>query len=414
MNDGYFFSKLGQDVLAKQIMTLAGFDIGNDTSVVAVVKDRSTIDVLLNDESKYETPSVVSFAQRNRHFGHQALSFLFKNPAATISQIKRIIGRRYGWPGMKELLDELPFSIRRDEHDGILIRVDDTGEEPREYTPVQILAMLLSNLRKMVEENAGGVPISRLVVGVPSYFTDCERIAYLDAVEISGVDRCNVRLMHEGTAIALGYGFYKPEFSGIVVFVDVGHCHTQVTVARFSLQKMQVLCHQSNRSLGGRDFDRVLFAYFCRIFRNKYSDISLAGKNIHRMNARLMSQCEKAKKVLTSNTEAWINIESVVDDLHFSQVISREEFDLLSAHLVQNITDACRKALIECGITTDQVQSVELAGSGSRIPAISNDMSRFFNKNMSRTLNSSECIARGCALQASIMANSIKNYKVWK
>jgi len=213
-------------------MSVLGFDIGNENCVVAAVKQRG-VDVLLNDESKRETPAVVSFGEKQRFIGSAGAACAAMNPKSTISQVKRLIGRSFDQPGVQDDLRLLPFETSKGPDGEILIHLQYMGER-HTFTPVQILAMFLSHLKQMAEKTLE-MQISDCVIGIPSYFTELQRRLYLDAATIAGLKP--LRLMHECTATALGYGIYKTDFSSSgpnhVAFVDVGHSDTQVAIVLF-------------------------------------------------------------------------------------------------------------------------------------------------------------------------------------
>ncbi|GKD34568.1 heat shock 70 kDa protein 16-like protein, partial [Tanacetum coccineum] len=291
-------------------MSVIGFDIGNVNCVIAAAK-RGGIDVLLNDEAKRESPAVVSFGDKQRFLGSAGAAFATANPKSTISQIKRLIGRQYKEPSVQEELKLLPFVTIEGPRGGILIELE-YMKEKLTFTPLEILGMLFKHLKQIAEKNLES-PVADCVIGIPSYFTDLQRREYLDAAAIAGLKP--LRLMHDGTAIALGYGMYKTDLSDvgptIVVFVDIGHCDTQVTVAAFKQGQMKILSHSFDNNLGGRDFDEVLFKHFAAQFKEKYEiDVSSNA----RASIRLRASCEKVKKVLSANTEAPLSIECLIED----------------------------------------------------------------------------------------------------
>jgi len=391
-------------------MSVVGFDIGNENCVVAVVKQRG-VDVLLNDESKRETPAVVCFGERQRFLGSAGAASSVMNPKSTIFQVKRLIGRNFKDPEVQNELTLLPFETSEGKDGGILIHLKYLGEA-RTFTPVQILAMLFSNLKDITEKNLE-IPVTDCVIGVPSYFTDLQRRAYLDAATIAGLKP--LRLMHDCAAIALSYGIYKTDFSKTgptyVAFVDIGHCDTQVSIVSFEAGHMRILSHAFDSSLGGRDFDDVLFVYFAKQFKELYNIDVYSNM---RASIRLRSACEKLKKVLSANAEAPLNIECLMDEKDVKGFIKREEFERLASGLLERISVPSRKALADAGLSVRKIHSVELVGSGSRIPAISKLLSSLYGKEPSRTLNSSECVARGCALQCAMLSPifRVREYEV--
>ncbi|KAF2285777.1 hypothetical protein GH714_007750 [Hevea brasiliensis] len=335
-------------------MSVVGFDIGNENCVIAAVKQRG-IDVLLNDESKRETPSVVCFGEKQRFLGAAGAASAMMNPKSTIYQLKRLIGRSFTDPDVQNELKMLPFETSGGHDGGILIQLKYLGET-HTFTPVQIMAMLFSHLKEITEKNLE-MPVTDCVIGIPSYFTDLQRRAYLSAAEIAGLK--SLRLMHDCTATALSYGIYKTDFPNAgptyVAFV------TLVTV----------IC-------------------------------------------KLRAACEKLKKVLSANAEAPLNIECLMDEKDVKGFIKREEFERLASGLLERISVPCKKALADAGIPVGKIHSIELVGSGSRIPASTKLLASLFGREPSRTLNASECVARGCALQCAMLSPvfRVREYEV--
>ncbi|XP_010493114.1 PREDICTED: heat shock 70 kDa protein 16 [Camelina sativa] len=392
-------------------MSVVGFDVGNENCVIAVAKQRG-IDVLLNDESNRENPAMVSFGEKQRFMGAAAAASATMHPKSTISQLKRLIGRKFREPDVQNDLRLFPFEASEGSDGGIQIQLRYMGEI-QSFSPVQILGMLLSHLKQTAEKSLK-TPVSDCVIGIPSYFTNAQRLAYLDAAAIAGLRP--LRLMHDSTATALGYGIYKTDLVAnssptYIVFIDIGHCDTQVCVASFESGSMRVRSHAFDRNLGGRDFDEVLFNHFAVEFKEKYSiDVYTNTKAC----VRLRASCEKLKKVLSANAEAQLNIECLMEEKDVRSFIKREEFEQLSAGLLERLIVPCQKALADSGLILDHIHSVELVGSGSRIPAISKMLSSLFKRELGRTVNASECVARGCALQCAMLSPvfRVRDYEV--
>ncbi|XWS51876.1 hypothetical protein CRYUN_Cryun11dG0019500 [Craigia yunnanensis] len=391
-------------------MSVVGFDIGNENCVIAVVKQRG-VDVLLNDESKRETPAVVCFGEKQRFLGSAGAASAMMHPKTTVSQVKRLIGRKFQEPDVQNELRLLPFETSEGQDGGILIHLKYLGET-RRFTPVQIMAMLFAHLKYITETNLG-LPVLDCVIGIPSYFTDLQRRAYLDAATIAGLKP--LRLMHDCTATALGYGIYKTDFANAgltyVAFLDIGHCDTQVSIVLFEAGDMRIVSHAFDSCLGGRDFDEILFGYFATHFKKQYNiDVY---SNI-RASIRLRAACEKLKKVLSANAEAPLNIECLMDEKDVKGLIRREEFEKLSSRLLERINIPCTKAITDAGLTVEKIHAVELVGSGSRIPAITRQLASLFRREPSRTVNASECVARGCALQCAMLSPvfRVRDYEI--
>ncbi|KAJ3679385.1 hypothetical protein LUZ60_017396 [Juncus effusus] len=364
-----------------KMSSAVGIDAGNDISVIAAARGKA-IDVLLNSETTRETPSSLSFppSSNSRLFGSASLPSQTLSPKSFFTSLKRHIAAK-------------------SEHNST------------PYSPVQLFGMLLAHLKSIAERNLEG-DVTDCVIGIPSYFTDLDRRSYLNAAEIAGLRP--LRLMHDLTATALGYGIYKSEFGPVnnVVFVDVGHCDTQVSVVSFGNGDMKVLSHASDPELGGRDFDEVLFNHFVEKFRREYRiDVESNVK----ASVRLKMACEKLKKVLSANAEAPLSIECLMEEKDVKGIIKREEFEKLCGELANRILIPCKKAIEGSGLKDlGGISAVEIVGSGSRVPIISRVLAGFFGRELSRTINASECVARGCALHCAMLSPvfKVRDYEV--
>ncbi|GFP88873.1 heat shock 70 kDa protein 15 [Phtheirospermum japonicum] len=385
-------------------MSVVGFDFGNESCVVAVARQRG-IDVVLNDESKRETPSLVCFGDKQRFLGTAGSASSMMNPKNTISQIKRLIGRQFSDPELQHDLKSLPFLVTEGPDGYPLIHARYLGET-RTFTPTQLLGMVLSDLKIIAEKNLNAAVVD-CCIGIPVYFTDLQRRAVIDAATIAGLHP--LHLIHETTATALAYGIYKtdlPESEAMnVAFVDVGHASLQVCIAAFKKGQLKILAHSFDRSLGGRDFDEALFQHFAAKFKDEYKiDVYQNAKAC----LRLRAGCEKLKKVLSANPEAPLNIECLMDDKDVRGFIKRDEFEEISIPILERVKKPLEKALAEAGLTTENIHSVEVVGSGSRVPAIIKILTEFFGKEPRRTMNASECVAKGSALQCAILSPTFK------
>lgn len=383
---------------------MVGFDVGNESCIVAVARQRG-IDVVLNDESKRETPAIVCFGEKQRFIGTAGAASSLMNPKNSISQIKRLIGRKFSDPELQRDIQILPFAVTEGPDGFPLIHARYLGEQ-RAFTPTQILGMVLSNLKGIAESNLNAAVID-CCIGIPVYFTDLQRRAMLDAARIAGLHP--LRLFHETTATALAYGIYKtdlPESDQLnVAFVDIGHASMQVCIAGFKKGQLKVLAHSFDRSLGGRDFDEVLFKYFAAKFKEEYKiDVYQNA----RACLRLRAGCEKLKKMLSANPEAPLNIECLMDEKDVRGFIKREEFEKISEPILERVKGPLEKALADAGLTVENIHSVEVVGSGSRVPAVIRILTEYFGKEPRRTMNASECVARGCALQCAILSPTFK------
>ncbi|GAV72682.1 HSP70 domain-containing protein [Cephalotus follicularis] len=385
-------------------MSVVGFDLGNESCIVAVARQRG-IDVVLNDESKRETPAIVCFGDKQRFIGTAGAASTMMNPKNSISQIKRLIGRKFSDPELQRDIKSMPFSVTEGPDGYPLIHARYLGEM-KSFTPTQVLGMVLSNLKAIAEKNLNAAVVD-CCIGIPVYFTDLQRRAVLDAATIAGLHP--LRLMHETTATALAYGIYKtdlPENDQLnVAFVDIGHANMQVCIAGFKKGQLKVLAHSFDQSLGGRDFDEVLFQHFVAKFKEEYKIDVFQNA---RACMRLRAACEKLKKVLSANPEAPLNIECLMEEKDVRGFIKRDEFEQISVPILERVKRPLEKALADARLAVENVHMVEVVGSGSRVPAIIRILTEFFGKEPRRTMNASECVARGCALECAILSPTFK------
>ncbi|CAK8574710.1 unnamed protein product [Lathyrus sativus] len=385
-------------------MSVVGFDFGNESCIVAVARQRG-IDVVLNDESQRETPAIVCFGEKQRFIGIAGAASTMMNPKNSISQIKRLIGKQFSDPDLQRDLKSLPYSVTEGPDGYPLIQARYLGEV-KTFTPTQVFAMMLSNMKEIAEKNLNAA-VNDCCIGIPVYFTDVQRRAVLDAATIAGLNP--LRLLHETTATALAYGIYKtdlPENDQLnVAFVDIGHASMQVCIAGYKKGQLKVLAHTFDRSLGGRDFDEVLFNHFAAKFKEEYKIDVLQNA---RACLRLRASCEKMKKMLSANPIVPLNIECLMDEKDVKGIMKREDFEELSLPILERVKGPLEKALAEAGLSVDNIHMVEVVGSGSRVPAINKILTEFFKKEPRRTMNASECVAKGAALQCAILSPTFK------
>jgi len=245
------------------------------------------------------------------------------------------------------------------------------------------------------------------VISVPGWFTDIQRRSILDAAEVSGLN-C-LRLMNDITASALGYGITKTDLPEDkprnVVFVDIGHSSYSVAIVSYLKGQLTIRSTAYDRHFGGRDFDQLLVNHFAEVFKKKYNiDVKSNPKAIFRLRTAI----EKLKKVLSANSQAPLNVESIMNDVDVSSIISRQEFEELSVNLLDRVEVPLKQALQESGLKLEEIHFVEVVGGSTRIPSIKERIAKFFGKELNFTLNQDEAIARGCALQCAILSPVFK------
>ncbi|XP_059694808.1 heat shock protein 105 kDa isoform X2 [Haemorhous mexicanus] len=388
-------------------MAVVGFDLGFQSCYIAVAR-AGGIETVANEFSDRCTPSVVSFGSKNRAIGVAAKNQQITHAHNTVSNFKRFHGRAFNDPFVQKEKEKLSYDLVPMKNGGVGVKVMYMDEE-HIFSVEQISAMLLTKLKETAESNLKK-PVTDCVISVPSFFTDAERRSLLDAAQIVGLN-C-LRLMNDMTAVALNYGIYKQDLPApeekprIVVFVDMGHSAFQVSACAFNKSKLKVLGTAFDPFLGGRNFDGKLVDYFCAEIKSKYK---LDPKTKVRALLRLYQECEKLKKLMSSNsTDIPLNIECFMNDTDVSGKMNRSQFEELCADLLQRIEMPLLSLMEQTQLKVEDVNAVEIVGGATRIPAVKERIAKFFGKDVSTTLNADEAIARGCALQCAILSPAFK------
>eukprot|EP00730_Choanoeca_flexa_P017159 TRINITY_DN8224_c0_g1_i2.p1 TRINITY_DN8224_c0_g1~~TRINITY_DN8224_c0_g1_i2.p1 ORF type:complete len:831 (+),score=271.44 TRINITY_DN8224_c0_g1_i2:43-2535(+) len=396
-------------------MACMGFDIGYQTSTFAVPK-AGGIEVLLNDYSRRQTPTMVAFGDKQRQLGEGAKSKAITSFKNTVTYFKNLIGRQYKHP---EVQAELTRAHARhvEMPDGTVGFVVNHGGEEMTLSVKQIMAAHLAHLKSCVDVSLESKVVDT-VVGVPVYFNDAQRHAMLDACKIAGLN-C-LRLMNETSAVALAYGIYKKDLPTDtdkprrVVFFDFGHSALQLSCADLTKDKLSIVATASS-AVGGRDFDLALRDYMVEEFKNKSKqDISKAARPLLKVEA----ECEKLKKQMSANTQKLpVNIECLYDDRDLHSSMDRETFETMCSDIIERVRGAVTafaETLKAKDVDIADIFSVEVVGGSCRIPAIKRILQEVFGKEPSTTLNCDEAVARGCALMAAMESPTIhvRDYKV--
>lgn len=386
-------------------MSVIGIDIGNENTYVAVAR-AGGIETIANEYSQRSTPTYVAFGEKTRDLGVSAKNKQITNLKNTIFGFKRLIGRRFCDPIIQHELGYLPYTVCE-------LPTGETGvsvsylNEDTIFTVQQVMAMMMTKLKE-ISESALRTKVQDCVISVPVYLTDVERRAMLDAAEIAGLNV--LRLMNEPTAVALSYGFYKQDLTDDkpknVVFVDLGNSVLQVTACAFTAGKLKVLASVWDRNLGGRDFDNVLVKYFVEDFKARYKLDVMSNK---RALMRLIQECEKLKKQMSANPhELPLNIECFMNDKDVSGRMKRETFENLASGLLNSVENKMRQVLHQANLRPDDIESVQVVGGSTRLPAVKALVHKVFGREASTTLNQDEAIARGCALQCAMLSPTFK------
>ncbi|KAG1889926.1 heat shock protein 70 family [Suillus subluteus] len=386
-------------------MSVVGVDFGTLHSKIGVARNRG-IDIIVNEVSNRATPSLVAFGPKQRSIGESAKTQETSNFKNTIGSLKRLIGRT---------LQDQDVEVEKKFLNAALVDVEGTigvevtyRGEKQIFSATQLVAMYFGKLRD-ITANELKTAVSDLVIAVPGWYTDIQRRAVLDAAQIAGLNA--LRLINDATAVALGYGITKldlpePENPRHVMFVDVGHSSMSVSVVAFSKGQLSVKAAAYDRHLGGRDIDYALIQYFAAEFNAKYHIDVLSNP---KATFRLLSGCEKLKKILSANNEAPLNVESLMNDIDASSKLNRETYEELISGVLDRIAVPLQQALAESQLTIDDIDTVELVGGTTRIPAVrARIQAALGGKVLSTTLNQDEAIARGATFAAAFQSPTFR------
>ncbi|KAG1660796.1 Heat shock protein [Nymphon striatum] len=341
-------------------MSVIGIDFGNESCFIAVAR-AGGIETITNEYSQRNTPSYVSFGGKNRQIGVSAKNQMITNLKNTVHNFKRLIGRKFRDTMVQEELKYLPYHLQEMSNGDIGIKVNYMDEE-NIFTPVQIVGMLFTKLKETAETTLK-LKVNDCVISVPSYFTDTERRALLDAAQIAGLNV--LKLMNETTAVALTYGIYKQDLPNTdetprnIVFIDMGHSAVQISACAFNKGKLKMLACVSDPHVGGRNFDRLLNEHFTAEFKKKYN-INVASNM--KANLRLTGECEKLKKQMSANsTKLPLNIECFMEDKDVSGHYSRTEMEAQAEKMLKHIENTL-KELLQQSETAPEVHEEFAAG----------------------------------------------------
>jgi len=379
---------------------IIGIDLGTTNSVVAIMEAGSP-KVLINASGNRTTPSIVAFTEKGeRLVGQPAKHQQITNPINTIFSIKRFMGRRHDEVAAEE--KNVPYKVVGGADELVKVQVGD-----KMYTPPEISAMVLQELKKTAEDYLGE-KVEQAVITVPAYFNDAQRQATKDAGVIAGLKV--ERIINEPTAAALAYGLEKMANEKIAVF-DLGGGTFDISILDIGDGVFEVLSTSGDTHLGGDDFDQRLIDYVAEEFR-KEQGIDI--RNDPMALQRLKEAAEKAKCELSTSQETSINLPFITADQsgpkHLQVVVTRAKFESLCEALFDRLKEPCRVALRDAKLDPSAIAEVVLVGGSIRIPKVQEIAKELFGgKEPNRSINPDEVVAVGAAIQGGVLQGEVKD-----
>merc|ERR1711977_213623 len=374
-----------------------GIDLGTTYSCVAVMKD-GRVEILTNEQGSRITPSWVAFADGERLVGEAAKNQLASNPANTVYDVKRLIGRRMSEKEVARDIKHFPFKVV-DKKGQPRVSVEATDGQQKEFSPEEISAMVLGKMKEVAESYLGE-KVTNAVVTVPAYFNDAQRAATKDAGTIAGLNV--LRVVNEPTAAALAYGLDKTDKDERHILVyDLGGGTFDVSILTIDQGVFEVLATAGDTHLGGEDFDQRVVDHFVKKY-NKDNSVDIKGDP--KALGKLKREVERAKRTLSSQKTTKIEIESFYQGKDFSETLTRARFEEINDALFKKTLKPVEQTLKDAKLKKAEIDDIILIGGSTRIPKVQAMLEEYFGKKVRKDVNPDEAVAYGAAVQGGILA----------
>ena len=376
-----------------------GIDLGTFNSCVAVVESGTPV-VIANRGGYKVTPSMVAVTEGGKRLvGHIAKRQAVTNAENTVFAAKRLIGRKWETPQVKNAIQTCPFHIVEGPHGDCRIKMRD-----KVYSIPEVSAMVLQEM-KMVAEDYLGEEVNKVVVTVPAYFNDNQRQATKDAGAIAGLDV--IRIINEPTSAALAYGFGKNIDRTVAVF-DLGGGTFDISILEISSSGVfKVISTAGDTFLGGEDFDQRVIDWLVEGFQHEHG-IDLRQDRMALQ--RLKDAAEKAKCELSAVTETEVNLPFIISSarneaLHLQRLLTRATLEELTADLVDRTVQICELTLGEAGLEKDEIEDIILVGGMTRMPKVQERVSKFFERAPCKGVHPDEVVGLGASIQGAALVD---------
>jgi molecular chaperone DnaK len=376
-----------------------GIDLGTTNSCVAIVENGTPV-VIPNRGGYKTTPSMVAVTEAGKRLvGHIAKRQAITNAENTVYAAKRLIGRKWNSPQVKNAVATSSYRIVEGPHNDVRIVLRD-----KEFSVPEISAMVLQEM-KVIAEDYLGETVAKAVVTVPAYFNDNQRQATKDAGEIAGLDV--IRIINEPTAAALSYGFGRNIEKTVAVY-DFGGGTFDISILEIGAHGVfKVIATAGDTFLGGEDIDARIIDWLVSGFKEEHG-IDLRQDRMALQ--RLKDAAEKAKCELSSVRETEVNLPFIISSgrneaLHLQRTLTRQTLEELSDDLIERTVDICKQTLEDAKLGKDEVEEVVLVGGMTRMPKIQQSVQSFFEKEPNKGVHPDEVVALGAAIQGAALVD---------
>lgn len=391
--------------MSKPIGQSVGIDLGTTYSCVGVWQ-HDKVEIIANDQGNRTTPSYVAFNDTERLIGDAAKNQVAMNANNTVFDAKRLIGRRFNDPVVQSDMKHWPFAVVEGPNGKPMVQVTFKSEVKR-FAPEEISSMVLMKMKEIAEAYLGR-SVDSAVITVPAYFNDSQRQATKDAGVIAGLNV--LRIINEPTAAAIAYGLDKKGPEKNILIFDLGGGTFDVSLLTIEEGIFEVKATAGDTHLGGEDFDNRMVEYFAQEFKRKFRK-DLSGNQ--RALRRLRTACERAKRNLSSATQANIEIDSLYEGVDFNSVMTRARFEDLNMDYFRKCMEPVEKVLRDAKLSKSQVHEIVLVGGSTRIPKVQQMLSEYFNgKALNKSINPDEAVAYGATVQAAILSGDQTSSKL--
>jgi len=382
--------------------SVIGIDLGTTYSCVGIYKN-GRVEIIPNDQGNRITPSYVAWDGEERLVGDAAKNQATVNPENTVFDAKRLIGRTFDEPTVQADMKLWPFLVKNKSNRPMISIAFKDGA--KEFAAEEISAMVLGYMKKIAEAYLGE-EVTSAVITVPAYFNDAQRQATKDAGVISGLSV--KRIINEPTAAAIAYGLDKKGGEQNILVFDLGGGTFDVTALTIDNGVFEVLATNGDTHLGGEDFDQRVMQYFVKLFKKKYNkDMAVDKRSLQ----KLRREVERVKRVLSTQHQARVEIESLYDGIDFSETLTRARFEELNIDLFKKTLDPVKKVLTDASLKKTDVNEIVLVGGSTRIPKVQQLLQDFFNgKELNRGVNPDEAVAYGAAVQGGILSGEASKH----